>query len=146
MIVRPSGVTHSRWAGGELKRNSNQTWLNKRKEVLVRDNFTCQKCGYKGNYTIDKNGYLHKSKLQERLLHTHHITGYRYEKSDPDNTRKLITLCAPCHISEEWLIHKTHREEPFVYQIHQKEAKSHSWDSTTKTRVLKRFTRNGLEL
>ena len=51
-----------------------------RQQILKRDNYTCQDCGY----------YYRLSKL-----HIHHKLAQRYGGThDPDN---LITLCCKCH-------------------------------------------------
>lgn len=56
------------------------TWKNRRKAVLMRDDYTCSYCGYKTENT--------------RLLHVHHIDGV------PKNHDfiNLETLCNLCHM------------------------------------------------
>jgi len=58
------------------------------KEVLKRDNYTCQKCGYVGK---PKNG----------IMIAHHINNFlnfKEQRTDIDNG---ITLCKECHYSKK---------------------------------------------
>ena len=81
---RISGDKHYRWLDGKTKINalerSHMATRNWAREVKVRDDFTCQKCGARGG-----------------RLHSHHIKPW---KSRPDLKHVLgngITLCVPCH-------------------------------------------------
>ncbi len=51
-------------------------WDEKREDVLLRDDYTCQSCG-------DTQG-----------LHVHHIT---YKRLGNERMEDLITLCDRCH-------------------------------------------------
>lgn len=66
-------------------------YRNWKKAVLIRDNYTCQKCGTKNK------------------LVAHHIIDYKLENGGKDvklmtDIENGLTLCAPCH-------HKLHREQ-----------------------------------
>jgi hypothetical protein len=61
-------------------------WIDKKEEILIRDDYTCTKC--KG----ELNHYYYKP-----ILHVHHIISCSEEMAlffDNDN---LITLCEKCH-------------------------------------------------
>jgi 5-methylcytosine-specific restriction endonuclease McrA len=67
-------------------------------EVLVRDNFTCQECGF--NQPVSGAPHL----MEMINFHVHHLKPYaKGGNSKPEN---LITLCEDCH--KKW--HKEHRE------------------------------------
>lgn len=57
-------------------------WFRKRKRILIRDNYTCQKCGAKKNL---------------RVHHKKYISGRRPWQY---NEKHLITLCNLCHEKE----------------------------------------------
>lgn len=54
------------------------TWLQVRKRILIRDNYTCQECGFDG-----------------KRLHVHHKEFKRNGGAETDEN--LITLCPHCH-------------------------------------------------
>lgn len=64
-------------------------WKTKRKQVLIRDNYTCQSCGVKAKYG----------------LHVHHLTYARF-KDEP--LTDLTTLCEFCHSKK----HGNKKERP----------------------------------
>ena len=82
--IQISGNKHYRWMNGKTKVNalerSQMATRNWSREVKVRDNFTCQKCGKRGG-----------------RLNSHHI---KHWKTNPELKHELkngITLCVPCH-------------------------------------------------
>lgn len=84
----PVGEFHPQWKGGVHKynrsRNYGYNWHERKKEILLRDEHTCQLCGRK-----DK-------------LEVHHINPIRLfspeEKETKGNDKdNLITLCMVCH-------------------------------------------------
>ena len=88
--VRMLGENNPMWCGGDSdkeRRNSQyKTW---RIEVFERDDYTCQKCGYRnGKETV------------RRDLNAHHIVAWidsielRYEVENGQ------TMCVPCHIRQ----------------------------------------------
>jgi len=73
------------WRGGLSEIYSNfrgWNWDKLRRQVLNRDNYTCQSCGKSGC-----------------RLYVHHITPYKLSKNNSLNN--LITLCLICHMKEE---------------------------------------------
>lgn len=58
-------------------------WRIIRKQVLERDNYTCQSCGTK-----------------PKAPHVHHIIPR--DKGGSEDLKNLITKCLGCHISEEY--------------------------------------------
>lgn len=129
-----SGIESPSWRGGTIRRVANYDWYITRREVLVRDNFTCQNCGYIGK--------SHKRHRTERSLAVHHINGYRYEKEDRDNLAKLTTLCVPCHMAKEWELHKKLNKPRFVYQSKVYSDKK----SSLRDKKVQYFTKNGRSL
>lgn len=81
------GCLHPNWQGGitpELqKRINRRSWIETRKKVYERDNWTCQVCGK----------HCHKD------IQCHHIVPYRHTQDD--DMENLITLCKSCHWKEE---------------------------------------------
>lgn len=61
------------------KHNKNVIWI---KEVLKRDNYTCQCCGEKGN---------------GHNLNTHHLEGFHWCKELRVEINNGVTLCNACH-------------------------------------------------
>lgn len=66
-----------------------ERWLRRKREILIRDNYSCCLCGHKG--------------IDEHELHVHHLE-YIYGKEPWEyDDFHLATLCSNCH---EW-VHKT---------------------------------------
>lgn len=90
---RPSGKDHYNFINGDTSYKRGENWLQVRREVRERDNFTCQICGK----TEEEVG---------KLLDVHHIKPYRlfdnYEEAN--DLTNLIALCPSCH-------HKLESEE-----------------------------------
>jgi len=53
-------------------------WRKRREQILFRDNYTCQECGFKTHLEVHHKKY-----------------GYKYPWLSPD--KDLITLCEICH-------------------------------------------------
>lgn len=73
-----------------MKRNYNEhkfykttAWLKKRREILQRDNFECQKCKEKGQ--------------QMQAQTVHHIVHLRDNKELALVDKNLMSVCGPCH-------------------------------------------------
>jgi 5-methylcytosine-specific restriction endonuclease McrA len=73
-------------------------WKERRREILERDNYTCQKCGQQGNGKHDPHCKLDPPTGALNPLHVHHIryNGLPWEAADED----MITLCRNCHMEE----------------------------------------------
>lgn len=69
-------------------------WLQKKTEILVRDNYTCQKCGAQSH------------------LNVHHLSYEKGKLAWEYPNEQLITLCEQCHAKE----HKTTR--PYVGEVY----------------------------
>lgn len=81
----------------QLKYNeqlADSRWLQKKTEILIRDNYTCQKCGAKSH------------------LNVHHLVYEEGKLAWEYSNDKLITLCEQCHARE----HKTTR--PYVGEVY----------------------------
>lgn len=61
----------------------NPLWQKKRLEIMQRDNFTCQHCGY-----------------QDKELQVHHRVYHKGAKPWEYEDSELITLCCDCHEEE----------------------------------------------
>jgi 5-methylcytosine-specific restriction endonuclease McrA len=72
------GELHPNWKGGFSRRNG-PDWRATREYVIIRDSYTCQGCGLKGNLSS---------------LEAHHIDGDTYNLS----IMNLITVCHLCNI------------------------------------------------
>ena len=87
---RMLGGNNPMWKGGDSdKERRNAEYKNWRIAVFVRDEFTCQECGY-----YNGNGEKRKD------LNAHHIVRWIYSielRYEVDNGK---TLCVPCHINE----------------------------------------------
>lgn len=78
------------WQGGIsklriYKHYRNSEYINWRKKVFERDDWTCQECGMKGC-----------------MLHPHHIKSYTYYPELRYEVDNGITLCVPCHHQTHW--------------------------------------------
>lgn len=69
------------WKGGKISRRWGHEWKLIRKEVLIRYNYQCLKCGRTGR------------------LDVHHVVPYR--EVQEHNVENLIPLCKSCHMKEE---------------------------------------------
>lgn len=82
-----TGQNNPNWKGGTSRYYKlyllERKWDKIRHKIYKRDNWTCQICG--------------RSNIK---IHAHHIVPYRI--SQDDSLENLITLCASCHIKEEW--------------------------------------------
>lgn len=81
------GEKNPRWTGGPVGYYGG-TWFQKREEVLVRNDYTCQVCGE-----------------HDESNHVHHIKPVR-EFDDPEDAHfdeNLITVCESCHPEVEGL-------------------------------------------
>lgn len=70
-----------------------KNWIKQRKKALIRDNYTCQKCG-KTAKELGKNPDVHHKKP----IRTFSKDEIESKANDLDN---LITLCRSCHSIEE---------------------------------------------
>jgi 5-methylcytosine-specific restriction endonuclease McrA len=81
-----------------LKEGYGKNWPKQRKLALIRDNFQCQKCGFKG--TLRQRGKRkywdvsvhHKRKIKYFVGESGHCD---YEKAN--DLSNLTTLCENCH-------------------------------------------------
>jgi 5-methylcytosine-specific restriction endonuclease McrA len=84
------GKNHYNWQGGKSKEYerflNSREWFEFRKKIFERDDYTCQKCGF-------KNG----KGIKHRDLHPHHLkSATKYPKLRLKK-EKVITLCHNCH-------------------------------------------------
>ena len=70
----------------EHKFYKTSAWIKKRKDILKRDNFECQKCKEKG--------------MQTQAQAVHHIVHLRDDRSLALVDSNLISLCNACHNEE----------------------------------------------
>ncbi len=87
---RMFGENNPMWCGGDSdKERRNSDYKLWRIAVFVRDDFTCQECGYR-----------HGDSTKRKDLHAHHIVKW----IDSIELRYVLengkTLCIPCHIQE----------------------------------------------
>jgi len=59
-------------------------YTNWKKEVLIKYDYTCQKCGFNGN-------------LHDGNLNVHHIENYSYRKDNRVDSDNGIVFCKECH-------------------------------------------------
>lgn len=78
------GKIHPLWNGGKID-GRGYKWRELRKEILVRDNFSCRICNIKPKNTTN--------------LDVHHIVKYRnFDNSkDANNLSNLLLVCKKCH-------------------------------------------------
>lgn len=62
-------------------------WINKREDILKRDNYECQRCKKLGKLTIDQDVIL-------EIHHIKHLEDYPELALEDSN---LITVCKSCH-------------------------------------------------
>ncbi len=67
----------------EHKFYKTSAWIRKRKNILQRDNFECQKCKEKGQ--------------QMQAQTVHHIVHLRDNKELALEDENLLSVCGPCH-------------------------------------------------
>lgn len=61
-------------------------WDQKRKRVLRRDDYTCQRCGHQSGPHAGDEG---------RILQVHHVE--KLSEGGSNDESNLVTLCRPCH-------------------------------------------------
>lgn len=61
-------------------------WDEKRKRVLRRDDYTCQRCGHKSGPHAGDEG---------RILQVHHVE--KLSEGGSNDESNLLSLCRPCH-------------------------------------------------
>lgn len=80
------GENNANWKGGVTPVNkavrTSALYLQWRKEVFKRDNYTCQKCKVRGT-----------------TLHAHHIRSFATNPKLRTDLKNGITLCEHCHLS-----------------------------------------------
>ena len=102
-----TGEKHPNWEGGTTCYRG-ENWHRQRRLCLIRDNYTCQKCGLK----------KHKTKDNCKRIEVHHKIPYLFFNGDYEKANdlsNLITLCHKCHAEEEWKFRKENKNE---YQKH----------------------------
>lgn len=82
-----SGAEHGNWKGGHRGMVDTAEWQRLRREILKRDQYTCQQCG-------DKNRKGRGSRINLEVHHVIALCESRDHALDPNN---LITLCRNCH-------------------------------------------------
>jgi 5-methylcytosine-specific restriction endonuclease McrA len=104
-----SGEKHPRWKGGR--------WLYWRKQVLIRDDYTCQKCGLKEPEIMDvhhkipvKLSYEKRRELESKKLIDIVRLGH--------GIQYLITLCPNCHRREHCAINNCSFKTPLKRRKH----------------------------
>jgi 5-methylcytosine-specific restriction endonuclease McrA len=68
-----------------------QRWVNLRKAVLLRDLYTCARCGAIGSPTVARGGDLGK------VLIANHKRPHRGDEALFWDEANLETVCKPCH-------------------------------------------------
>lgn len=92
-IPKLTGADHPNWKGGVSIDNS-------RKQVLNRDNYTCQRCGCEV-----ENGH----RESQRSVEVHHLIPRA--AGGPDTMENLVTLCVRCH-------REAHRDMKRIHETH----------------------------
>jgi len=69
----------------DIPRTITEEWKQRRREVLIRDDYTCQECGSQGGPQGDVRLEVHHTEPKS--------------KGGSDNKENLQTLCRPCHQS-----------------------------------------------
>lgn len=82
----------ARPSAGDTRDGDGPRWDAIRAEVLERDEYTCQRCGY-ARPAADDQGPAADD--QTRPLQAHHVASHA--RPSLANTGDLVTLCRPCH-------------------------------------------------
>jgi 5-methylcytosine-specific restriction endonuclease McrA len=89
---RMTGTNNHRWRGGitseRMRIYNSQEWKEWRREIFVRDNWTCKKCGARS------------SKQQYVRIEAHHIKPFALYPDFRFDINNGITLCKVCHSKE----------------------------------------------
>lgn len=103
----PTGPDHHSWKDG-AHYDYGEGWnLQKRKQVLERDDYQCQECRMSQEEHKDTLG---------NSLHVHHIVPYRIfdDNSEANRLENLVLLCAECHMEVEHQIWQLEDEQESV--------------------------------
>lgn len=79
-----------------------------RRMVYKRDNWTCQKCGKRGNGAY---------------LNAHHIIPFSVDKSLRFEITNGVTLCKKCHIKEHRRLRMLHRNQLDIFSSSQRQGR-----------------------
>jgi len=108
------GTENPNWRGGKTYRRyhdmNHSEWYKLRNQILLRDNYTCQKCG--------------KDKCE---LDIHHKIPYRY--TNDNSPSNLITLCKSCHSTVEWMINEYRIRNDHTLDIANEKHKDMVWSA-----------------
>lgn len=79
-----------------IKKGYGKNWYSQKKKALLRDKYTCQKCGHKGQKK--RNGRWsvevhHQTKIKEFV----NIQTKEVDYEAANHLSNLVTLCVPCH-------------------------------------------------
>lgn len=109
MIASPTNsVVWSVTMSSEAPRTATEKWKWIRREVIIRDEYTCQRCGAEG------------AKEGSAQLEVHHITPV--SEGGSNHKENLETLCSDCHnshhakASEETYLDAVRENEPATTQ------------------------------
>lgn len=86
-----SGPNHGNWMGGQRGLRDTAEYQEFRRQILRRDNYTCQLCG-------DRNYKGRGSRARLEVDHIEPVCVAPHRTLDPENAR---TLCVKCHIGTE---------------------------------------------
>ena len=85
------------------KKSEREAWLEIRSQILLRDHFRCQECGF----------YKH--------LEVHHIVPK--SKGGTDDPENLVTLCQRCHSKKHGFAHRENKRRRHTRRNHRKKQK-----------------------